>query len=121
VTVLDEAVIAKVKSALVSNSDNANDQKKVDNSDKNTKSTKIIKHVKVKPSPVKSKKKAVVVKKDTIIANFTVNGWPKDKSRNPTDYVNYKDNTANLIPVDHSTSSGSVPSLFFSKAGFLGS
>jgi hypothetical protein len=108
VTVIDEAVIAKVKSTQVSNSDNANDQKKVDDSDKNAKSTKIIhQHPKGKPPPAEWKKKAVVVKKDPIIANFTVDGWPKDKSRHPTDYVNYTDNTANLIPVDHSTASGS--------------
>jgi len=45
-----------------------------------------------KPATTKTKTK------DPIQKNFTVEGWPENKSRSAEDYVNYNDQTAILIP-----------------------
>ena len=45
-----------------------------------------------KPATTKTKSK------DPIQKNFTVEGWPENKSRSAEDYVNYNDQTAILIP-----------------------
>ena len=44
--------------------------------------------------PVTTKTKT----KDPIQKNFTVEGWPENKSRSAEDYVNYNEQTAILIP-----------------------
>ncbi len=49
---------------------------------------------KKKPSPAKTKKKKEVE------SYFVVDGWPQNKSKIATDYVDYNKNTAILKPVD---------------------
>lgn len=52
-----------------------------------------------KKEPISNaKKKVVKVVEDPIMTNFTVDGWPINKSRIATDYIEYETNTAVLIP-----------------------
>lgn len=45
-----------------------------------------------------AKKKVVKVVEDPILTNFTVDGWPVNKSRIATDYIHYETDTAVLTP-----------------------
>ena len=60
-----------------------------------------------KPATTKTKTK------DPIQKNFTVEGWPENKSRSAEDYVNYNDPTAILIP--QTPFSSSIAGNFFSN------
>jgi len=107
VTLINEAVINKSKLHLSSdielekqNSNSKIDQNKTPSSDDNKIGQQEKDNNANKKPAVASTKTKTTVKKvdDPIVANFTVEGWPENKSRIATDYVNYDIKTAMLMP-----------------------
>jgi len=108
VTLINEAVINKSKLHLSSdielekqNSNSKDQQNKAPSSDDNNKiGQQENTNANKKPAAAASAKGKTTVKKvdDPIVANFTVDGWPENKSRIATDYVNYDIQTAMLMP-----------------------
>jgi len=83
VTVKSVAVIKNPKSDIQANNEMRNDENK---------------ETKTKINNAKTETKKPSTKKETVLQNFTVEGWPENKSRNAEDYVNYDQPTATLIP-----------------------
>ena len=70
----------------------SSDDNKIGQQEKNDNANK-------KPAVASTKTKTTVKKvDDPIVANFTVEGWPENKSRIATDYVNYDIQTVMLMP-----------------------
>jgi len=109
VTLINEAVISKAKLGQVSNDvdlekQNSETSKIDENKNKNDNNQKIqetnANSNNKKPPAANGKKVVKTVKKidDPIDPTFTVEGWPENKSRIATDYVNYEEQTAILEP-----------------------
>ena len=103
-------------SKIEQNKTPSSDDNKIGQQEKNDNANK-------KPAVASTKTKTTVKKvDDPIVANFTVEGWPENKSRIATDYVNYDIKTAMLMPnqVFTSPDASKLKLIYFTAGCHLG-